>query len=132
MNARVKTEPSPKSLDPFMVEEDCLDTKELLLSWGLPHSIPIPPTPKSVRTALKHAGYAVRYFIREKKNGKQVNELGLRRVSAPYIEGEQRLTDHFIGVLRNAHVELTLEDVVVSLDSWRDDRLWLGFQAVLH
>lgn len=118
--------------DPFMAEEGCLDTKELLLHWELPHVVPIPPTPKSIRTALKHAGYAVRYFIREKKNGKQVNELGLRRVSAPYVEGEQPLTEHFIEILRRAHVELTPEDVVVSLDSWRDDRLWLGFQAVLH
>jgi len=55
-----------------------------------------------------------------------------RRVSAPYVEGEQPMTDHFIEILRYAHVELTPEDVVVSLDSWRDDRLWLGFQAVLH
>ena len=125
-------ESRPKSLDPFMTEEDCLDTKELLLSWGLPHFIPIPPTPKSVRTALKHAGYAVRYFIRERKNGEQVNELGLRRVSAPYVEGEQPLAEHFVEILRYAHVELTPEDVVVSLDSWRDDRLWLGFRAVLH
>jgi hypothetical protein len=132
MNARVNTEPIPKTLDPFMAEEGCLDTKELLLKWGLPHFIPIPPTPKSVRSALKHAGYAVRYFIREKKNGKQVNELGLRRVSAPYLEGEQPLVEHFIEILRHAHVEVAPENVVVSLDSWRHDRLWLGFQAVLH
>ena len=127
----MSTESGPKSLDPFMAEEDCLDTKELLLSWGLPHIVPIPPTPKSVRAALKHAGYAVRYFIREKKNGKQVNELGLQRVSAPYLEGEQPLAEHFIEILRHAQVEVTPENVVVSLDSWRDDRLWLGFQAVL-
>lgn len=132
MNARVKTEPIPKTLDPFMAEEGCLDTKELLLKWDLPLVVPLLPTPRSVRNALKHAGYAVRYFIRERKNGKQVNELGLRRVSAPFVEGEQPLTDHFIEILSYAHVELTPEDVVVSLDSWRDDRLWLGFLAVLH
>ena len=118
--------------DPFMAEEGCLDTKELLLHLELPHVVPIPPTPKSVRTALKHAGYAVRYFIREKKNGKQVNELGLRRVSAPCLEGEQPLVEHFIEILRHAHVEVAEENVVVSRDSWRHDRLWLGFRAVLH
>lgn len=132
MNARVKTEPSPKTLEPFVVEEDCLDTKQLLLSWGLPHFIPIPPTPKSVRTALKHAGCVVHYFIQEKKSGKQVNELGLRRISAPFLEAEQPLVEHFIEILRPAHVEVAPANVVVSLDSWRDDRLWLGFQAVLH
>ena len=109
-----------------------MDTKELLLSWGLPHSVPIPPTPKSVRTALKHAGYAVRYFIREKKNGKQVNELGLQRVSAPYLEGEQHLTEHFAEILRRADVEVAPGNVVVSLDDRHDDRLCLGFSAVLH
>lgn len=127
----MSTESKPKALDPFMVEEGCRDTKELLLHWKLPHVVPIPPTPKSVRTALKHAGYAVSYFIREKRNGKQVNELGLRRVSAPYVEAEQPLAEHFVEILQHAHVQLTPEDLVVSLDSWRDDRLWLGFQAVL-
>jgi hypothetical protein len=128
----MSNESRPKSLDPFMAEEDCLDTKELLLSWGLPHVVPIPPTPKSVRTALKHAGYAVRYFIREKKNGKQVNELGLQRVSAPYLEGEQCLTEHFVEILRRADVEVAPENVVASLDDRHDDRLWLGFSAALH
>jgi hypothetical protein len=52
-------------------------------------------------------------------------------LAAPYVEGEQPLTDHFIEILRYAHVELTPEDVVVSPDSWRNDRLWPGFQAVL-
>lgn len=118
--------------DPFMAEEGCLDTKELLLHWELPHVVPIPPTPKSIRTALKHAGYAVRYFIREKKNGKQVNELGLQRVSAPYLEGEQRLTEHFVEILRRADVEVAPGNVVVSLDDRHDDRLCLGFSAVLH
>lgn len=128
----MSTESIPKTLDRFMEEEGCLDTKELLLSWGLPHVVPIPPTPKSIRTALKHAGYAVRYFIREKKNGKQLNELGLQRVSAPCVEGDQRLTEHFVEILRRADVEVAPGNVVVSLDDRHDDRLWLGFSAALH
>jgi hypothetical protein len=128
----MSNESRPKTLDPFMVEEGCLDTKELLLSWGLPHVVPIPPTPKSVRTALKHAGYAVRYFIREKKNGKQVNELGLQRVSAPCVEGDQRLSEHFVEILRRADVEVAPGNVAVSLDDRHMDRLSLGFSAILH
>ncbi len=122
----------PKVLDPFMVEEGCLDTKELLLSWGLPHFVPILPTPKSVRKALKYAGYRVRYFIREKKKGKQVNELGLQRVSAPFLEDDQLLTEHFVEILRGADVEVAPENVVVYVDDRHADRLWLGFSAILY
>jgi hypothetical protein len=61
-----------------------------------------------------------------------VCEIGLERITAPQLEGESHLLEHFGEILRQARVEVCPEHIVVSRDSERLDHLDVGFAIKKH
>ena len=121
-----------KKTDDWIADFGCDDIQELMKSCTPPCATPAKPQEDSVRGAIENRGYRILWFVWEERPKGTVCEIGLERITAPQFEDEPHLPEHLHEILRQAHVEVRSEHIVVSRDSERPELLDVGFAILVH